>query len=267
MPTTRDQLIADWRQQLAAAEESVAGPGRLAWLSRMRVRLYRFLLACYGKGDWIPPTPAERTSQTLDPAEPLPLDGKPAKSAGQIRSVLAAVAGAQGDPHAPGPLAAGLEPESWVVAAAASSKLKTGRCYELLRAAGLHPRKRYCGDDQMVEVPACERHEALALIEQNRQRVHQPPNTPRTQRIPLWARWAAAAIVSTWVTGLLAATVFAAIWGVSTASQAELPLDLFNLPEFYFLWCSLFVLLLLLFGLRTIRQNRPVSAGKRPANR
>ena len=48
MTRARDQLISDWRQQLAAAESVVATSGRAAWLARVRRRLYRFLLACYG---------------------------------------------------------------------------------------------------------------------------------------------------------------------------------------------------------------------------
>ena len=139
MATTREQLISDWRQRLAAAEESAAASPRAAWLARMQVRLYRFLLACYGRSKWEPPgEPRESTRLVFDSAAAESLEGKPARSRGQIRSVLTAVAKAQDDDHAPGPLTGGLDHDSWVVVAAASSKLKVNRCVEVLARSGLH---------------------------------------------------------------------------------------------------------------------------------
>lgn len=276
MTRARDELVSDWRQQLAAAQSTVADSPQSAWLARVRVRLYRFLLACYGDARWSA-APLEETQNLTDttPAQSdslghLALEGKPAKSLGQIRSVLKAVASAQDDPHAPGPLTAGLAPESWVIVAAASSKLKIGRCCELLRARGLHARTAYRGDDHMVEVPARERQQAFEIIERNRGRVLAPPKTPRTQRIPLWCRIAAAAVMSMWVTGLLAGVAFMAIWALATARNdhaLEAPANMLDMAEFYRLWISLFVAILLLAVLGIIRRNRPLAAAKRTAKR
>ncbi len=274
MTQARDQLISDWRQKLAAADTVVAGTGRAAWLARMRRRLYRFLIACYGNREWTaaPSVPASGPASApaavlFESAEAMELNGKPAKTGGQIRSVLKKVAGAQDHPPEAGPLAGGLDATSWVVVAAASSKLKTGRCCELLRAAGLHARTAYHGDDHMVEVPACERHEAFEIVQRNRARVQVPPKTPRTQRVPLWCRLAAMAILTMWVTILLAASLSIGIWALTTPHQPQSPRQILNTPEFYQVWGSLYVALLLLFGLGMIRRNRPLPAGKQSRNR
>lgn len=269
MATTREQLISDWRQQLAAAEETVAATPRAAWLARMQVRLYRFLLACYGTSDWqAPAEPGDPSPLVFDSAEAKSLSGKPAKSLGQIRSVLTAVAKAQDEPHAPGPLASGLDYDSSVVVAAASSKLKTGRCAELLAAAGLHPQRCYRGDDETVEVPAHERHAAFEIIEQHRDRLHQPPRTPRTQRIPAWCRFAAGAIVALWLTGFLSWAVTAFAWSSTGAVALNVqPADLIDGPGYLVTWFSLYIAALLGLVLAFLRRQRPTREAKPGAKR
>jgi hypothetical protein len=129
MPT-RTELIADWKRQLAAAQALPQASLRAAWLTRVRARLYRFLVACYGNGDWTTDyalsSPARAVADrpqadtSCSPAALSDLSGKPAKSAGHIRSVLKKVAGAQEAAIGVGPLAAGLDPAGWVIVAAAS---------------------------------------------------------------------------------------------------------------------------------------------------
>ena len=274
MSVTREQLISDWRQELTAAEASAAASPRLAWLARMKVRLYRFLLACYGGSDWQPPA-TETISQigsssqaVFDSAQAAELAGKPAKSEVEIRSVLTAVAKAQDDPHAPGPLAGGLDHDSWVVVAAASSKLKLGQSLRLLWAAGLHPRACYRGDDRMIEVPACERHEAFEVIEQNRYRVRLPPETPRTQPIPLWCRLAAAAIVSGWVSGLLAWMLLAIVFSQAGPVTQERSLGEFLWKsDIVAIWAGLFLIVLQLSWLFLLRRPQPAKLSSQSAKR
>jgi len=270
MSVTREQLISDWRQELTAAEESAAASPRLVWLARMKVRLYRFLLACYGGSDWQPPPATETVSQidsssqaVFDSAQAAELAGKPAKSEIEIRSVLTAVAKAQDDPHAPGPLAGGLDHDSWVVVAAASSKLKLGQSLRLLWAAGLHPRACYRGDDRMIEVPACERREAFEVIEQNRHRVQLPPETPRTQPIPLLMQLGAAVIVSGWISFMLAWMLVASIYAYAgplpgNGSLAEYLLS----PDILALWAGMFLIVLQLSFLFLLAHRQPVKATK-----
>jgi hypothetical protein len=257
MATTRDELIADWRQRLAAAEETAATTPRSAWLARMQIRLYRFLLACYGSASWQPPREQpRRLPLVFDSAEAQSLEGKPAKAPGQIRSVLTAVAKAQDDPHAPGPLAAGLDYDSYVVVAAASSKLKVHRCVELLARKGLHPRLCQRGDDQTVEVPAHERHEAFAIVESNRQRLHEPPKTPRTQPIPAWCRFAALAILSLWATGLLTWALAAVAWSsTGQIARGTSPTDFLDGQSYLSIWISLYILALLSVCLAFLRRS------------
>jgi hypothetical protein len=275
MAATREQLISDWRQELTAAEQSAAASPRLAWLARMKVRLYRFLLACYGGSDWQPPSAIETDSQVdsssqavFDSAQAAELAGKPAKSGVEIRCVLTAVAKAQDDPHAPGPLAGGLDHDSWVVVAAASSKLKLGQSLRLLQAAGLHPRACYRGDDRMIEVPACERHEAFEVIAQNRHRVQLPPETPRTQPPPLLMRLGAAAVVSAWISFMLAWMLVASIHAYAGPRPGNGSLGgyLFS-PDILALWAGLFLIvlqlsLLLLLGRRPSAKVAKVNKAK-----
>jgi hypothetical protein len=273
MAATREQLISDWRQELTAAEESVATSPRLAWIARMKVRLYRFLLACYGGSDWQPPATeaaardGSSSQAVFDSEQAAELAGKPARSGVEIHCVLSAVAKAQDDPHAPGPLASGLDHDSWVVVAAASSKLKMGQSLRLLQAAGLHPRASYRGDDRMIEVPACERHEAFDIIEQNRHRVHLPPESPRTQPIPLWCRLGAAAIVSGWVSGLLAWMLVASIHAYAGPPPPARSLAQYLLnPEILAMWAGLFLIVLQLSWLVMLRRQ-PAKLSSSPAKK
>src|SRR5262245_1199784 len=110
MADTRERIIADWTRRLADAEASDdAGVNRAAWLSRLRVRLFRFLLSLYGDGRWNAAveengaaSSSSNASVVFDSADALPLAGKPAKNDEQIRSVLAAVAAAQVEPQQSG---------------------------------------------------------------------------------------------------------------------------------------------------------------------
>jgi hypothetical protein len=276
MTQTRDQLVAEWQEQLAQAQSAKPDSPRVAWLQRTQVRLFRFMLANYGHQRWRPQggdsLPNEKAAvqpaaETIVPAA-AELGGKPARSDGEIRLVLTAVADAQ-EPaaHQPGPLAAGLDPDSWVIVAAASSKLKIGRCCELLRVAGLRARTAYRGDDHMLEVPARERQQAFAIIEENRRRIHAPPGTPRTQPIPLWCRFAAVAIISTWVTGVLAVMTLGLIWTMGLPGQTKTLSELLDMSELYPIWGSLYVAMLLLFSLGMIRRSRPIPAAGRGRKR
>jgi hypothetical protein len=119
----------------------------------------------------------------------------------------------------------------------------------------------------MVEVPARERQQAFAIIDRNRTSVHAPPRTPRTRRIPLWCQFAAAAVVSMWVTAVLSWMMMLVIWTVGPPTQIRSPLALTGIPEFYPVWGSLFVAMLLLLGLDILRRNRPLAAARRRGRR
>jgi hypothetical protein len=165
---TRGDVVAHWRSELAAAEEAEQAGGQRPWLARMRVRLYRFLLACYASGPW-----GARPHGTEDLAVRVAdLEGQRRASCqqsyvspagwthvrppGKIAAVLKAVAGAQA-PHVAGPLVDGIEPDSWVTLAAKSSHVDLQRLARILKNNRIERRVRELGDDSVLEVRACDR--------------------------------------------------------------------------------------------------------------
>jgi hypothetical protein len=180
----RDDVIAHWRTELVAAEEAEQAGGQRPWLARMRVRLYRFLLACYAAGPWgAQSQEAEGEAESLPDAlsletarleprvsgESVANDDQPyfsppvawthVRAPGKIAAVLKAVAGAQ-EPHVAGPLVLGIEPDGWVTLAAASSHVDLQRLARILKHNGIEGRVRKVGDDSILEVRACDRGKA-----------------------------------------------------------------------------------------------------------
>jgi hypothetical protein len=180
MSTARDKLIADWRARLDAAEaEPVASSPRRAWLVRVRTRLYRFLLSLYGDGAWraddqVPPEPAVQEPAVVFDAEALA--GKPAKDEGKIRSVLKAVANSQDHRPQSGTLTADeVLANCWFVVATTGSNLSLPRCHDLLERNHIECRTQARGDEMVLEVPAQQRYEAMALLDERRALVRKPP--------------------------------------------------------------------------------------------
>ncbi len=178
MPTTRDQLIADWRKRLDAASEAPEEPtSRAAWLVRLRIRLYRFLLSLYGEGDWNAPAEAPVRRRSPDPAAaataglPLDLSGKPAKDASIIRAALSSFAGAAETTPQPGPLAAGADLDAWITVASTSCGLDPERTAAALLTQGIISRVISHQRDVTVEVRACHLTAAEQLIDSQRRRL------------------------------------------------------------------------------------------------
>jgi hypothetical protein len=175
VPNSRDQLIADWRKCLAAAIEAPEEPSsRAAWLDRLRIRLYRFLLSLYGEGNWNAPLDADQGPPVRlgspDPAEllakslRLELAGKPAKDVASIRAVLHSVAGAsESTPHA-GPLAAGIDRNDWIVVASTNRGLDPELAADALLAKGIVPHVISRQHDIAVEVRGYQASAAAELI-------------------------------------------------------------------------------------------------------
>jgi len=178
--TARDKLISDWRARLAAAEaEPVSSSLRRAWLVRVQMRLYRFLLALYGQGDGrADERPPQKAADVVvfDSAEAESLAGKPAKDLGKIRSVLKTVANSQDHRPAAGSLTSEeVIAGCWFAVAAVSSRLDLIRCIELLRSHKIECRLQFRAGDRIVEVPGPLRTEALQLIDEHRVRLRRRP--------------------------------------------------------------------------------------------
>ena len=165
MATARDKLLAEWRERLHAAESLLAESPRYAWLGQMRVRLYRFLLACYGKKPWRT-TPANASPQCVvfDAPDAALLHGKPARPAAKIQSVLKSVAESQDAAAEVGPWMKGLDADSWVIVATRASKIDPTRLQRLLDWLGIASRRRAYGTDEAVEVARIDLPNARAIV-------------------------------------------------------------------------------------------------------
>jgi hypothetical protein len=142
---SRGKLVQDWNRRLAAAEDAAAEAPPQSWLFEMRVRLYRFLLACYRQGDWradersisadeaLVDVPHGETTTILDCS----LDGKPAKHSGKMQAVLKSVSAAQDHPAQAGPLLDGIAADEWIVAVSVRDKLRMASCQYLLSNFGI----------------------------------------------------------------------------------------------------------------------------------
>ena len=168
---SRQAVIDRWQQCLAEAESLAAGPpSRHSFYYRMRVRLYRFLLACYGSGDWradesVPTEDGEASNQSA--AMPLvgprePWEGKPPKAGDSIRSALEHIHAANEDAASAGS-SAGKRP-AWIAATARSAGLAPPRVRHLLWQNGIQARLVRRGDDIIIEVPRGHFDRAVQLI-------------------------------------------------------------------------------------------------------
>lgn len=193
MATTREQLIADWHRRLAEAEDI---PGeqssRPAWMTRLRLRLYRFLISLYGEGGWSAGETAADHELSSPPDvvvadQALPLAGKPAKDESSIRAALQSFAAGREEPTAAGPLILGTDHTTWVVVASTNWGLDPQRSSDTLRAKGINSRLVCRAEETTVEVLALHRATAMALIASQLGRLTLPPHknpaiSPTTQR-------------------------------------------------------------------------------------
>jgi hypothetical protein len=193
--STRDNLIADWRARLADAEaEPMSAAPPRAWLTRVRVRLYRFLLSLYGTGEWradgeqsLESQPAASAAVVFDSAEAETLTGKPAKGEGQIRTVLKAVANSQDHrPQAGSLQGSEVIANLWLMVVSDSTNLSLPRCQNLLKHHGIECRRVAYGREWALEVRAATHPAAVALLDKHYDDLRKPPRvapagpSPRT---------------------------------------------------------------------------------------
>ena len=250
MTTTRDKLIADWRDRLAAAEATdLSSASRPAWLARLQIRLYRFLLSLYGHADWAtnPPPSRKRTnaptnsaydSVVFDSPDALPLRGKPAKSAGKIQAVLKAVATAREGPQAAGPLVA----ENWVLVARARRHGVARRCAEFFRARGICARAVDHEHESSVEVSACFHAEAIRILPSIVSAMASPARLANgSQRVIIQRRGGPPSAFSNFLVcaamvGPILAMVLTLMAGVIASARAGLLVDIHQGPIFLGSW-------------------------------
>jgi hypothetical protein len=152
---------ASWREKLRSCE-SDARPSRLAWLRTAYARVYRFLLARYGDApvatESAPPRPL--VDQTGE------LEGKAARTLGEIRHALKDIAAAQ-------PVAVATpqprDKEPWVTIAVVDKRLHLPGCLEWLVSHGIQTRVIRQGGRQVVCVRRDDTDRAFALLEAEQQ--------------------------------------------------------------------------------------------------
>jgi hypothetical protein len=139
------------------------------WLARMRVRLYRFLLRCYGKADWrttpapVPGSPRHKTEGVVfDQPEVRFLHGKPAKTPGKIQAVLKFVASAQ-EPVASGNYSRQAA-HAFVAIASESSHSNTLSLFTALKREGIDARHVVRDGEGVVEVRGIDYYRAQWLL-------------------------------------------------------------------------------------------------------
>jgi hypothetical protein len=175
---SRVELIGRWQSQLSESERLLfEGSSQLRWLRRMHVRLYRFLLSCYGHGDWRSDGSDEsREEAPTSPAGTVFVDpsvhhGKQPKSAARIRATLKKVHVANDGRDKPGPLVDGLHNADWITVATLIGQYAPHKSLRLLKSKGITARLLWRGDDVLVQVPLGERQVAMAILESNREKL------------------------------------------------------------------------------------------------
>jgi hypothetical protein len=166
------ELVSQWQERLASAEDLARSTARFRWIHLARVRLYRFLLACYGRGQWrtgateAEQLPAEGVVSQYEASE---WSGKPPKTVGAIQSVLKSVHNAQDRAPPVGPLVDGLDPDTFLAVTSSDARIDVEKCERFLIDRGFHPRVVGRGRRMTVEVPYAELKAAEALVDAHRQ--------------------------------------------------------------------------------------------------
>lgn len=171
--TTRQELLTQWQERLADAEEACAAAP--TWAEHIRVKLYRFLLAMYGHTQWPGPKDDVDNSQLrtatskLIVAEPQQdvLTGKEPRTRAEILKGLQNLKGL-GEELAPaGPLADGLLPDSPVAVASFNRESAASAAIRKLQRAGFSPRIAHRGGLYQIFVGAAHSAEAIEWLRAN----------------------------------------------------------------------------------------------------
>jgi hypothetical protein len=144
--TTRQELLDQWQQRLAEAEQACEAIAVPAWSDRLRVKLYRFLLAMYGQTDWpgqkddVDNVQGRSANGQLTVAEPKEVfAGKEPRSRAEILRGLRNVKGLGAELAPAGPLADGLLPDSPVIVASFKKHKAAAVALRKLRRSGFQP--------------------------------------------------------------------------------------------------------------------------------
>lgn len=173
--TTRQELLDRWTDRLFEAEAACEDPLTDSWSARLRRKLYRFLLAMYGRADWPGPKDdvdneaGRRKNSQLVVAEPqTELAGKEPRTRAQILKGLQNIKGLSEELAPPGPLGQGLHPNSPMVVASFKKRPRANSAFWRLKRLGFAPEMIYSGDQYQIFVIAGLAAAAIRQLEEQR---------------------------------------------------------------------------------------------------
>lgn len=173
--TTRDDILQRWQTGLEV-NQPTAGPGasQLAWMHRLYVRVYDFLLSCYRHVDWRTQPEDESSAPVELFAPPMSeMAGRPAKSVGQIAKVLKTVHCANAETTAQRDARPRVVPckADWIIAAEFHYRRQAILFHRLLRRCGILSRNIRLGRHFFIEVRRFDLDGALSVFQQSRERL------------------------------------------------------------------------------------------------
>lgn len=169
----RQELLNQWQQRLTDAERAFRDATVPNWSDRIRVKLYRFLLAMYGQSAWPSETADDNDKPVLAArlqvvAEPNhEFAGKEPRTRAEILTGLRNVTGLSEELAPAGPLAAGLLPDSPVIAATFQKPQLAQAALKILQRRGFAAQVACQGRFVQVYVAASELAAASAALREN----------------------------------------------------------------------------------------------------
>jgi hypothetical protein len=170
---TRQQLVEDWKAKLAASSQPPTECGaRFAWVRQVYARIYRFLVSCYGEGEWRGAgddsslnADSQSTASRMPFVECVPTsDGLLPKSRERIRAALESIHGSNPGIATPGTMT-GVSDDAWVVVAA-RKHLKSARAvHRRLMICGIKAHLQNRTTDTAIVVRYGEFDQALEVIQ------------------------------------------------------------------------------------------------------
>jgi len=171
--TTRQELLNQWQQRLTDAEQACLQVVVPTWSDRIRVRLYRFMLAMYGQSVWPGETAAVNNDPNLAARSQVVTElkqdfaGKEPRTRAEIRTGLRNVTGLSEELAPAGPLAEGLLPDSLVIVATFQKQQLAQEALEMLRRRGFAPKVARQGRLVQIYVAAADFAAASAALREN----------------------------------------------------------------------------------------------------
>jgi hypothetical protein len=235
-----------WREKLHECETQGDSESRIGWLRRTYARIYRFLISQY---DEPPPEVEHPPMPFVDSTDEL--DGKAARSLGEIRHTLKDISANQ-------PLDASSQvlrdKEIWVTVAVEGRYLRDVASPEWLGGHGIEARVIREGRRRVVRVRREDADEVFRLIAQEKELPFFLRSSPRPSQLDeatlqRRARFARAHCQL----GLLA---FSLCWGVLICALLLRQVGVSNMEAFIVIAAMLCVLTLTEFGLHLMRRSR-----------